>query len=704
MKTIVCSALVLTLVAPALFAVEGDMWMPRQVPQLAEELRKRGLQIDPARFADLTGDPMGAVISLGNCTASFVSPNGLVITNHHCAFSSIQHNSTEERDLIVNGFLASSLAEELRAAPGARVYVTTKTEDVTDRVVGKLTARMDDLARARMVDRRERQLIDECERVGGVRCKVSSFYEGSQYVLTTQMQIRDVRLVYAPPEGIGNYGGETDNWMWPRHTGDFTFYRAYVGPDGKPADYSKDNVPYRPAHWLKIATESPKPGDLTMVAGYPGRTYRYRTGAEVAVAHEQTIPISIRYATDLSQILHDLGEGNRERQIRNASRINGFENLLKNYRGTLANLERGTIAEHRRQRESALAAWIAASPERTKSYGTVMSRLAELTAESAATRKRDLVLTYLYRSSPMLTQAQKVLRWSIEKTKNDLDRADNYRERDLPVIMAASSRAQRTFDRASDRAGLRYMLLEAARLPDDQRILAIDEAEVDALLDRIYSSTKIDDASERKAMYGETRAQLDARDDSMLEFAAMLLPHTLAEEEAEKRMFGAMSRVRPLYLAALRDMSGGLLSPDANSTLRINFGQVKGYAPRDAVWYEPRTTLEGVVAKHSGKGEFDAPDALLEAASGQMDLPVNFLTTNYTTGGNSGSPVLNAKGEFAGIAFDGNYEALGSDYLVDPDITRSIHVDVNYIVWVMDVVGRAHNLLREMGVERNQVP
>jgi hypothetical protein len=705
-KTI--TLLITILIGPALIAAEG-MWMPQQLPQLGDELRRMGLQIDPNRFADLTGDPMGAVISLGGCTASFVSPQGLVVTNHHCAFSSIQYNSSAERDLITNGFLASSMGEELPAAPASRIYVTTRIEDVTDRVTGNLNPRQSDVERAHTIERRERQLVDDCERPGGVRCRVASFFEGAQYQRITQMEIRDVRLVYAPAEGVGNFGGDTDNWMWPRHTGDFSFYRAYVGPDGKPADYARENVPYKPVHWLKVSTQGVKEGDLVMVAGYPGRTYRYRTAGETALAREFTLPVSIRLSTDLSALLQAAGKNNRATQIRNATRINSFENQLKNYRGTLDTMGSGTIARQRDKREADLAAWIAADPARSKRYSAVMARLDEIADEKAATRERDLVLTYLYRSSPMLAQAQKVYRLAVEKPKNDLDREEGYRNRDLRTIMQASTRAQRQFDVPSDRAGLRYMLLEATRLPAGQRIAAIDaalaatgangtEAQIDALLDKMYSSTKIADAEQRKAMYSETRAQLDARRDSMLEFAAALVPQSIADEEREDRYVGAMSRVRPLYLEALREMSGGRLYPDANSTLRVTFGNVRGYEPRDAVKYEPKTTLTGIIDKHTGEGEFDAPDALLEAA---RKLPstdavtVNFLSTVDTTGGNSGSPTLNAKGELVGLLFDGTFESLGSDYLVDPVITRSIHVDATYMLWVMSV-DRATNLLREL--------
>jgi hypothetical protein len=692
-------------------AFSEGMWMPQQVPQLAAELQQRGLKIDPARLSTLTGDPLGAVISLGGCTASFVSPDGLVITNHHCAYGSIQYNSSAQRDLITNGFLARTRGEELRAAAGSRVFVTTTIEDMTDRVTGNLAAKLADADRARTIERREKQLVDDCEKGGGVRCRVGSFFEGSQYLRITQMEIRDVRLVYAPAAGIGNFGGETDNWMWPRHTGDFAFYRAYVGKDGKPADYSPDNVPYRPAHWLKVATEGVNPGDLVIVAGYPGRTYRYRTAFEVQNAREFTLPAIIRYATDLNRILRELGEGNRDVQIKNATRIRTSDNMLKNYVGTLETMKEGRITAHREQRERELAAWIAADPAHTKKYGQVLSRIRALSEEYSSTRERDLLSAWILRSSPMLAQAQKIYRWSIEKTKKDIDRLTGYRDRDVQTMNEASDRAQRTIHPASDRAGLRYFLTEAGKLPANRRIKAVDEAVsaaggIDAFLGKLYA-TKVSELETRKAMYGETRGQLDARRDPMIEFAAALTELELQKEEMDKRMEGAMSRVRPLYLEALREMTGGRLYPDANSTLRLAFGEVKGYEPRDAVSYEPQTTLSGVVAKTTGKGDFVSPQTLLSAASEKRtagyvdpdlgDVPVNFLSTSDTTGGNSGSPTLNGKGELCGLLFDGTYESLGSDYLPEEN-TRSIHVDMKYVLWVMDVVDDADHLLKEMGV------
>jgi hypothetical protein len=703
---------ILSLAATTAFGAEG-MWMPQQIPSLAAELKKAGLKIDANRFADLTGDPMGAVISLGGCSASFVSPDGLVVTNHHCGFGALQFNSTPQRDLITNGFLAKTREEELPAGPGSRIFVTTNIEDVTARVTGNVPASLSNIDREKAIDRNVKQLVDECEKPGGVRCRVASFFEGAQYLRTTQMEIRDVRLVYAPALGIGDFGGETDNWMWPRHTGDWSYLRAYVGKDGKPADYSKDNVAYHPAHILKVSTESVNPGDFVLVAGYPGRTFRYRTAAEVGNMQSYSYPLTIKYSTDLNNILRDLGKNNKAVEIANANRIKGNDNTLKNYTGTLTGFNNFHIVAQRQKREAGLAAYIAAHPDAAK-YKDVMNQINALHQQAITNQQRDTVLNWILRSSPMLAQASTLNRLSIEKAKAaDIDRESGFQQRDWPRIAEGVNRAQKGIEPNSDRAGLRYFLNESQKLPAGQRIAPVDEAitkagGVEPFLDQLYANTKIGDLAQRKAMQDETTAQLAARNDAMLNMAIAITPLSLDIERQQKELGGAMSRIRPMYMDALRTSSGGRLYPDANGTLRITFGQVQGYTPRDGVVYTPQTTISGIVAKNTASGEFDAPKAELEAirtnkTAGYVDahlgaVPVNFLSTVDTTGGNSGSPTLNAKGELCGLLFDGTYESLGSDFVVDPGITRSIHVDAVYMLWVMDAVDGAYNLLREMGV------
>ncbi|HSD72265.1 MAG TPA: S46 family peptidase [Thermoanaerobaculia bacterium] len=719
-KTVLSLAFTLAagLFGSRLFADEG-MWMPQQIPQLAPELVKMGLKLDPQKLADLTGDPMGAIVSLGGCSASFVSPQGLIITNHHCVYSYLQFNSTPQKDLLENGFLAKTTAEEIPAAPDARVWVTTSIEDVTSRILPRSDEKLSDLERYNRVERRRKELARECERGGNVRCTVPSFFEGSKFWRVKQLEIRDVRLVYAPPRGIGNYGGEVDNWMWPRHTGDFGFLRAYVAPDGKPSDFARENVPYRPKHFLKVSTADFDPGDFMMVIGYPGKTYRYELADEVKEAQEFDIPTSIRYRKELIRILENAGRANRDVSIRNAARLRSLLNYLKKYEGTLDAFEKGSLIERRRAEEREVAALVANDAAAKKRYDEALAEIGRLNAAQWKSRDRDALLEWFYSASPMLSQANTVWRLAGERPKDDLDRATGFQERDWKRLKAGVTRAQRTIEPGSDRAGLRYFLLEAAKLPAEQRIPAVDDAlsasgekdagtAVDKFLDRLYAGTKVADSKERLAMFDESRDRLTARNDSMLQFAAALRRTMDEKQTLADQVAGAMMRLRPGYVALLQKLRKGRVYPDANSTLRVTFGQVEGYAPRDSVQYAAQTTLRGVVEKETGTDPFDAPGVLLAASRGKKlgpyvdpelgDVPVDFLTTGDITNGSSGSATLNGKGELTGLAFDGNYEAMGSDYLVNPDVQRAIHVDTRYILWVMDAVDGAHNLIREMGL------
>jgi hypothetical protein len=715
---ILAASIAASLVSPNLFSDEG-MWMPQQVPQLAPELQRMGLKIDPQKLADLAGDPMGAIVSLGGCSASFVSPQGLIVTNHHCVYSYLQYNSTPEKDFIENGFLAKALSEEIPAAPDARVWVTTSIEDVTSRVLPKPGEKPSDLDRFARVERRRKELVRDCEKEGGVRCSVASFFEGSKFWRIKQFEIRDVRLVYAPPRGIGNYGGEVDNWMWPRHTGDFGFVRAYVAPDGKPADFAKDNVPYRPTHFLKVSTADFDPGDFMMVIGYPGKTFRYQLADEVKEAQEFDVPTSIRYRKELIRILEDAGREKRDVSIRNAARLRSLLNYLKKYQGTIDAFEKGDLIARRRAEEKEIATLVANEAGAKRRYEESLAEIGLLNAFRSKTRERDAVLEWIYGASPMLSQANTLWRLAGERPKDDIERATSFQERDWKRLKAAVSRAQRTIEPGSDRAGLRYFLLEASKLPQDQRITAVDDvlaatgekdppARVEKFLDRLYGNTKIASSTARLAMFDESRAQLSGRNDAMLQFAAALRTTMDAKQKRDDEIAGSMMRLKTGYVALLQKLRKGRVYPDANGTLRVTFGRVQGYSPRDCVQYAAQTTLRGVVEKETGKNPFDPPSVLLAASLGKKlgpyadpelgDVPVDFLSTGDITNGSSGSATLNAKGELTGLAFDGNYEAMGSDYLVNPDVQRAIHVDTRYILWVMDAISGAHNLIREMGL------
>jgi hypothetical protein len=723
-KFVLCAAL-LAATAVGLRADQG-MWMPQQIPDLAAKLRAMGFAGDPKAFADLTGQPMGAIVSLGGCTASFVSPDGLIVTNHHCVTGGLQFNSTPQRNLLTDGFLAKTSDDELSNGPGSRVFVTTSVKDVTDAITGNIEAKATDRERNDLIDRRVKERVAACEK-DGLRCSVTSFFEGLKYFEIAQLEIRDVRLVYAPAEGIGVFGGETDNWRWPRHTGDWSFLRAYVGKDGKPAAYAKDNVPYKPAHWLKVSAAGANPGDLVFVVGYPGRTFRHRTFAEIKETTEWALPRTVRLFEEQLALIDTLSANNKELAIKLSGRVQGLNNSLTNSKGVLEGLQKGGALATKEAQEKELLAWIAATPDRQKQYGDVLPAMAQLQADGEKVRERNAILGLLSSSSSYLNAAQTVYRLSIQRTKKDLDRDAGYQERDWGRIKESLDRLQRSLDPTADRALLKWATGLAAALPATQRIELLDtalglwpamstadaNATIDRWLDRLYAGTKIGDRDARLAMIDKSTADLTAAGDQFIALAAALEPLAESVREWTKNRAGAYARLRPRYMQALLAKSGGLVAPDANSTLRVTFGQIKGVDAKDGLLYKPQTTLSGIVEKQTGEGDFNAPKKQIDAirafeAKPQSpyvypplkDVPVNFLSTVDTTGGNSGSPTLNARGELVGLLFDGTYESVSSDYLFDEVKTRSIHVDSRYMLWNMtDVDGAAH-LVKEM----NPVP
>ncbi|MBS7456538.1 S46 family peptidase [Coralloluteibacterium stylophorae] len=701
------------------------MWQPHQMADLADVLRERGLEMDPADLSDLTSHPLDAVIGLGFCTASFVSPQGLIVTNHHCAYGAIQYNSTPERDLISDGFLARSLDEELPADPSLRVYVTQAIDEVTDRVTGSLPAGLDDRARFDAIDAATKALVADCEAPGGLRCGVYSFFGGLRFYLVRQMEIRDVRLVHAPPDAIGKFGGDVDNFEWPRHTGDYSFMRAYVGPDGKPADYAKENVPYRPDSWLRVAEQGPEAGDFVMVAGYPGSTNRYRRASEVAAAIDWRLPTMIDYLERSLDIIGRQTEGRDEAAIKYAATVASLNNALKLYRGQRDGFARIDAVADKQAAEAALLAWLGDQGASRRAQREAVAALEAEIAAERATRERDLWVGLLGRSG-LVGSANLLYRQARESARPDAEREAGYQARDRPRQEARLRQLERRYDPQVDRALLAFVLQRYAALPADQRVAELDRwlglapggtsvDDLDARLDALYAGTALGDTEARLRWFGADAAAIEASDDSALALAVAIAPALRRIEDAEKAREGRFSVLRPQVMQATIDFNaaqGRPVYPDANNSLRLTFGTVQGYAPRDAVRYEPFTTLAGIAEKHTGAEPFDAPAAELEAiAAGAgaryrgeaLDaVPVNFLSDVDTTGGNSGSPTLNARGELVGLLFDGNYESLASDYVFNPDVTRSIHVDARYMRWVMDTVSGADNLLEEMGLPHGE--
>ena len=697
-------------------AGEG-MWVPQQLPEIAGPLKRAGLKLNPEQLANLTGDPMGAVVSLGGCTASFVSPQGLVATNHHCAYGAIQLNSTAEKNLIKDGFNPASLADELSAGPNARIYVLDEITDVTAEAKAAMAAAGSDHAkRSKALEAFGKKLTGDCEAEAGFRCRLYSFMGGNAYRLFKNLEIKDVRLAYAPPGSVGKFGGDIDNWMWPRHTGDFAFYRAYVGKDGKPAAFSKDNVPYQPKHWLKIADKPLGAGDFVMVAGYPGRTDRYALAAEFENTEQWRYPAISKAYKDQIALVEAAGKANPDIAVKYASSMAGWNNTSKNYDGQLEGFQRNGVLGIKQREEAAVLAWLKSQGEAGKAALQAHAQLEALVAQDRQTQERDLVAGMFGRTG-VLGTATTLYRLAIEKAKPDAERESGYQERDLPSIEGSLKQMERRYVPAMDRQLQDYWLQRYVALPAGQRIAALDtwlggngQSAVESALKRL-DATALGSTEERLKWFKADKAAFEASTDPAIQYAVALMPTLLQMEQKAEIDRGKSLQARPLYLQAIADYKqskGEFIYPDANSSLRITFGNVKGYTKLDGSVQQPFTLLEQVAAKETGKDPFDNPKALLDAVAAKRyggladkrlgTVPVNFLSDLDITGGNSGSPVLDAEGKLVGLAFDGTIESVSSNWVFDPVMTRMISVDQRYMRWIMQEVMPAPQLLKELGV------
>lgn len=711
----------LTVAVAASFGAQADegMWQPHQLPAMADELKAKGLEIDAKSISKLTEFPMNAVISLGGCTASFVSPKGLVVTNHHCAYGAIQYNSTPEKNLLQDGFLAKTFADELPATPGSRVYVTEDVTNVTERVKGGLEGKVGS-AFYQGVESQEKALVAECEKEDGYRCQVYSFHGGLEYYLVKQLEIRDVRLVYNPAASVGKYGGDVDNWMWPRHTGDFSFYRAYVSKAGKPADFSSDNVPYEPKSFLKVSAKGVSDGDFVMVAGYPGRTNRYRTANEVQNQFEWAYPEGKLLRERFIEIIKDTAPEGSDERIKYESQIASLANYAKNFTSMIEFYGKSTMLADRKAREAELAAWIAKDSGREAKYGKTLAELDALIAKSKAHQERDMILSYIG-STTMLPTARSLYRLANEKQLPDMQREPGFQERDMTRLKASMERIDRRYAPSVDKAVLFDMLKRYAALPEDKRLPALDkafgidkkfsEAKLSKTLDKMYAKTELGTKDVRLAWMDKSVADFKASKDPFIQFAVAMYDTDMAEEKKEKELDGELMKVRPQYMDAIIAYNleqGKPVYADANSSLRVTVGHVKGYSPKDGLVAVPFTRLEGIVQKDTGVDPFDAPKKELELIKQKQygdfyvkaidSVPVNFLSTLDTTGGNSGSPTLNGRAELVGLLFDGVYESIIGDWAYDDNINRSIQVDSRYMLWVMKYLDHADNLLAEMEI------
>ncbi len=715
MRPVPIAAFVAALSLASVSASAGEgMWVPQQLPEIAEPLQKAGLRLAPEQLADLTADPMGAGVSLGGCTASFVSPGGLVATKHHCAYGAIQLNSTPESNLMDAGFYAAEPGAELSAGPNARIFVLDSIRDVTARVHGAINAAPDEIGRARALEFIEKRLIADCEHEEGYRCRLYAFHGGNEYRLFRNVEIRDVRLVYAPPGGIGNFGGEVDNWMWPRHTGDFAFYRAYVGPDGKPADHAEDNVPYAPQHWLRFSDRPLRDGDFVMAAGYPGSTNRYALVAEFEQTEQWTYPAISRHYKALIDLVEAEGRNNPEIAVRYAATMGGWRNTSKNYDGQLEGFARMDATARKREEETAVLEWLRDQGEAGEPALAAYAELVEMAGETGNTRERDLILGQLHRQGTV-GLAMRLYRNAIERTRPDGDREPGYQQRDQPQIEGAVAQMDRRYHPDMDRILQRYWLQQYVALPEEQRVAVVDEwlggddeAAIEAALDRL-AATGLGDPAQRMTWFHSDRSAFERSDDPVIRYAVVVTAVTMEQELERKARAGRILQARPVYMQAVADYrrsQGGHVYPDANSSLRITFGNVMGYRKLDGSRQRPFTRLEEVAEKATGEEPFNAPQPLLDAIADKRhggladrrlrSVPVNFLSNLDVTGGNSGSPVLDADGRLVGLLFDMNWESVSSNWVFDADMTRTISVDQRYMRWVMQEAFPAPELLKEL--------
>jgi hypothetical protein len=698
------------------------MWMPQQLPQVAKQLKAAGLKLDPASLTKLTEFPMGAVVSLGGCSASFVSPDGLIVTNHHCVYNSVAVNSTPQNDLLANGFLAKTRADELPASPGSRVFVTEEVSNVSDKIIDPSAAKLSGKARVEAIEKNQKQMVAACEKDPGHRCTVASYYGGLEFYLIKQLEIRDVRLVHAPPSGVGKFGGDTDNWMWPRHTGDYGFYRAYVSKDGKAVDFSKDNVPYAPKHFLKIAQQGVKEGDFIMAVGYPGRTNRHRLPSEVSWTFDWNYPAFVKASGETLAIIDAATKNDPAARLKYAGQIAGVNNYYKNRKGMITSYQDSDILARKTAEHSALKAWVNASPARKAEFGASIDEAEKLIAQRDAEVKREFFLGY---SSPrFLGSARMLYRLANERSKPDAERKSGFQERDLPRINSVIAGQDRTYDEKVDKALVMNFLKQYLAQPQGERNAAFDaalglrqgmsDADLKAQLDKLYAGSKLADKTERSAWLKKSPDEFKASEDSFIKAAVALYGPSMQEEAADEELSGKIQQAYANYMKAkiaYMNSKGQAVYPDANSTLRVTFGKIAGRehgADGTGSW-TAFTTVKGVVAKHTGEGEFNAPERQLAAIRAKdfgkyadaklKTVPVDYLATLDITGGNSGSAALNAKGELIGLAFDGTLDSIISDWDFNKANTRDIQVDIRYILWNMKHVDHADNLLKEMKVE-----
>jgi len=695
---------------------DEGMWLPMLVKRLnAEDMAKHGCKLTPAEIYEINQTALkDAIVSLEFCTAEIVSENGLMFTNHHCAYEAIQENSDVNHNYLDNGFWAKSFSEELQI-PGQTASILVRMEDVTAEVLKGIDDNTSAADRSKMVSEVIKEITKKAGEEGKYKALVKDMFNGNEYYLFVYETFRDVRLVGAPPQSIGKFGGDTDNWMWPRHTGDFSLLRIYANKDNKPADYSKDNVPYKAKHVIPVSMKGYQEGDFAMIMGFPGRTNRYITSPAMELQMQYINPIQIKlFGKKLETWKKDMNVDTKVR-IQYASKHATLANSWKYYIGQNEGLERLDVIATRKKEEEAFTAW-AKSSESNHKYADILNEY-----NQAVNGYKDVVaqlsyLNYAGKSCEAAAMIKHLNNVKTEITKKPIDA--NALNKTMSDTRKAAEEFYKDYNPATDfNVVCAMMLLYLNDIPSAQLPPAIakiangkgknNEEKIERWATKLFAkSIFVSQEKFNKWLSKPNAKTLDK--DPLLVFTNELTNYSSTTiTPIQQKYISQTDKLKRLYLEGLMKFKKDhKFYPDANSTERLTYGNVKAYHPKDAVNFKYYTTAEGILQKYNNdqKSDFYVPQKLISLLmqkdygryADQGELRVAFLTNNDITGGNSGSPVMNDRGELIGIAFDGNWEAMTGDLVFDPELKRTICVDIRYVLFIMDKFAGATNLVNEM--------